>query len=80
MQARAFGLRVLKYQRNLQQCSIGSVKKAKMKFELSEPLPTAVHSNFVDARAKESLIFSHTELTTIRTSSGIPVSKYSSSL
>ncbi|KAF2095621.1 HIT-like protein [Rhizodiscina lignyota] len=43
-----------------------------MKLELSGPLPEAVASKFREAKSKESLTFSHTELATICTSSGIP--------
>lgn len=47
-----------------------------MKIELSEPLPTLVERQYKQAKQNNSLIYSETELTTIWTSSGVPVSKY----
>jgi ATP adenylyltransferase len=46
----------------------------KMLLGLSDALPNLVEAKFTAAKAKTSLIFSHTELAIIRTSAGIPVS------
>lgn len=46
-----------------------------MKF-LSAALPSLVEAKFASAKASGALIFSDTELSIVRTSKGIPVSKY----
>jgi ATP adenylyltransferase len=40
---------------------------------LSEALPSLVEAKFTSAKAASSLLFSPTEVATIRTSTGIPV-------
>lgn len=46
----------------------------KMLLGLTEPLPGLVEAKFKAAKASESLLFSPTELSIIRTSTGIPAS------
>lgn len=54
--------------------------RLKMLLGLPEALPKLVEAKFASALSSKSLIFSHTELTIIRTTTGVPVSKYSPSI
>lgn len=51
----------------------------RMLLGLTDALPALVEAKYKAAKAAASLIFSPTELAVIRTTSGVPVSKYMSS-